>query len=88
MGARARKTDKATSLETPVVGPARPRPQPASAGDAAAPSPALQLQQALHAEVAAPEVKKWPPAATLGFIVVTCGAFWGLVALGLAAALK
>ena len=34
------------------------------------------------AESIPPEIKKWPPLATLAFIVVTCGAFWTAVILG------
>ena len=42
-------------------------------------SPAVHLQQFLEAELAAPPVRKWPPAATLAFIVLTCGGFWAAV---------
>ncbi len=81
MAARARQIDTSTQA---APARARPKPRAASGEDQAAPSPALMLQQALAAEIlpAEPE-RKWPAAATLGFIVMTCGAFWATVAVAL-----
>ena len=62
-----------------------PTKRPRLADDAAAPvasrARALQDQLADVFETsAAPEIamteRRWPPAATLGFIVATCGSFW------------
>ncbi len=47
--------------------------------DMAVPSPARTLQQSLADDLMDPEVK-WPPAASLAFILVTCGGFWTVVA--------
>jgi hypothetical protein len=44
----------------------------------ASPSPALELQAALENRLSARE-DRWPPAATAGFILATCGSFWALV---------
>ena len=38
-------------------------------------SPARTLQAALMDDLMDTE-RKWPPAASLGFILVTCGGFW------------
>jgi hypothetical protein len=65
------------------------RPRAATGAEGAAPSPALMLQQALDAEMAGVadiEPRKWPPAATAAFILLTCGAFWAAVAMGVARA--
>lgn len=84
---------KARTINTATHGPAvraRTRPRAATGAEGAAPSPALMLQQALDAEMSsAPDMaqRKWPPAATAAFIVVTCGGFWAAVALGVAQAL-
>jgi len=50
--------------------------------DIAYPSPARALQEQLAAALEAPPASdgKWPPIATLGFIVGTCGPFWAGVA--------
>jgi hypothetical protein len=46
-------------------------------------SRAQQLQTMLEARLSQdfepPGEGKWPPAATLGFIIVTCGGFWAAV---------
>lgn len=87
MAAKARTTNPATNAPYRRA-PARPRE--ATGAEGAAPSPALMLQRALGAEmsaVAQAEPGKWPPAATLAFIVVTCGGFWAAVAMGVARAL-
>lgn len=50
-------------------------------------SPAHDLQMALASEYEPhplPEVRKWHPAATLGFILVVCGGFWTAVGLAVA----
>jgi hypothetical protein len=49
-----------------------------------APSPAMALQQALEAEFSAQPQRKWPPVATLGFVLATCGGFWTLFGLAVA----
>lgn len=88
MVARARAESGLEQVETQErEESSRPKPKPASQTDDAAPSPALILQKHVHG-LDASEPRKWPPAVTLGFIVVTCGAFWALVALGIGAALK
>ncbi len=48
-----------------------------SDGDAS-PSPALELRAALESRLRAGD-DRWPPAATAGFILATCGSFWALV---------
>jgi len=63
-----------------------PRPRPASESGPAAPSPARALAQSL-ARAFAPESARgaddapWPPAATLAFVLATCGGFWSAVGL-------
>lgn len=46
--------------------------------DVAVESPARLMQQALSADVADLDDRadRWPPSATLAFILVTCGGFW------------
>lgn len=66
--------------EAPREKSARPRPQAAGSHSAAASSPALELQAQLAAEFS--NEKRWPPAATLAFVLATCGGFWSLVAWG------
>ena len=81
MAARARQIDASTQA-APARAHARPRT--ASGDDQATLSPALMLQQALAAEILPIEPeRKWPAAATLGFIVMTCGGFWATVAVAL-----
>ena len=87
MAASAKKSDE-QYVQTAQVEEARHRPTAASALDAATPSPARMLQEALGVELPEPEVKKWPPIATLGFIVATCGSFWAVVAFGLSVMAK
>jgi hypothetical protein len=89
MAANARKIGEVEHALDEVQ-PAPPRAAPASlqADSAPTPSPALILQQALEGGLAEPEVKKWPPAATLAFILITCGAFWALVGFGVSLVLK
>jgi hypothetical protein len=85
MAAKARTTIDTT--HGPAV--AKVRPRMATGAEGATPSPALMLQQALSAEMAerpGEAVRKWPPAAAAAFIVLTCGAFWTVVAIGLARA--
>jgi hypothetical protein len=64
----------------------------AGASDMAHPSPARALQKSLIPEVAnasEPAIEgKWHPAASLGFILLTCGGFWTAVAVGLSHLLK
>lgn len=88
MAAKARTTHQ----EAHDLGRQPPgRPRAATGSDGAAPSPALMLQQALDAEIGGAadlgEVRRWPALATVGFVVVTCGAFWAAVAIGVARAL-
>ncbi len=64
----------------PRMKAARPRPQAAGSHSAAATSPALELQAQLEAEFSSD--RRWPPAATLAFVLATCGGFWSLVAWG------
>jgi len=46
--------------------------------DPAVDSPARLMQQALSVDVADMDDRsdRWPPSATLAFILVTCGGFW------------
>ena len=83
MVARARRIDGTTQAPL-AASPIRLRT--ASDADHAAPSPALMLQQALSAELHPELEAKWHPAATIGFVVVTCGAFWATVAIAVARA--
>lgn len=86
MAAKARTTNEAAHRPAHR---ARSRPRAATGAEGAAPSPALMLQQALDAEmagVADMAERRWPAVATLGFIVLTCGAFWAVVAAGVARA--
>ena len=55
--------------------------------DLAVPSPVHSLQQSLADDLQVRE-DKWPPAATLAFILVTCGTFWTAVAWLVARALQ
>jgi hypothetical protein len=89
MAANARKIGEVEHAADDVQSPS-PRTAPSCLQDdsAPSPSPALILQQVLEGGLAEPEVKKWPPAVTLAFIVVTCGAFWALVAFGISLALN
>jgi hypothetical protein len=62
----------------PATNPATPAG--ADASSVSAPSPARLLQGQLSAELSdPPDEKKWPKSATVAFVVVTCGAFWGAV---------
>jgi len=57
----------------------------ADASDRAHPSPARALQEGLipdaYAEIGMEIEGKWHPAATLSFILVTCGGFWAVLAM-------
>ena len=57
----------------------------ADSSDRAHPSPARALQDSLLPDALSANAMdidgKWHPAATLGFVVVTCGGFWGVLAL-------
>jgi hypothetical protein len=57
----------------------------ADAGDRAHPSPARALQDSLVPDALSADAMeidgKWHPAATLGFVVVTCGGFWAVLAM-------
>lgn len=88
MAARARQAGDTRPVEQVDAQLERPRPTVVSDNDGAAPSPALMLQRALHEGLAEPRIKKWPPIATLGFILATCGGFWAAVAFGAAQLLK
>ena len=90
MAARAR-TSLDESLGHQARGDASRVLATATEDHAAAPSPALTLQQTLATTMylgeaaclgEAAQIRKWPPIATLAFVVVTCGAFWTAVALG------
>ena len=61
-------------------GQGRARPSTAGEHNAAAPSPALELQSRLAAEIGSQG--RWHPLATLGFVAATCGGFWSLTAWG------
>jgi hypothetical protein len=65
-----------TSPDVRDEGPRRAALQAASGWEAPSPSPALMLQDALSAEMAAPQVRRWPPLATMSFVTSACGAFW------------
>jgi hypothetical protein len=62
--------------------PATVRPAVARVADAerdhAVDSPARLMQQALSVDVSEIDDRsdRWPPSATLAFILVTCGGFW------------
>jgi len=58
-------------------------PAAVSGDEAPIASPAQQLQDALAAEFAAPQEKKWPPVVGLAIVVGTGLGFWGLVGLAL-----
>jgi hypothetical protein len=77
MAARALSEREVRPLAAPTSPPAYLAP--AMEGATPVGSPAVHLQQFLEAELAAPPVRKWPPAATLAFIVLTCGGFWAAV---------
>ncbi len=62
------------------------RPLLAQGGEPSLASPVHDLQRALEAEFAPPQIKKWHPLARVGFITAFCGSFWGLVALAVIAA--
>ena len=57
----------------------------AGANDRAHPSPARALQDSLIPDALSADSLeidgKWHPAATLGFVVVTCGGFWAVLAM-------
>ena len=57
----------------------------ADANDRAHPSPARALQDSLIPDALSADAMeidgKWHPAATLGFVVVTCGGFWAVLAM-------
>jgi len=89
MGAKAqRKTDYGDAARATVEYTPKTKVSAANEDSIATPSPALILQQTLSAELSEPEVRKWPPAATVAFVVATCGAFWALVGFGIVAALR
>jgi len=56
----------------------------ADASDRAHPSPARALQDSLLPDALSADAMdidgRWHPAATLGFVVVTCGGFWAVLA--------
>ena len=57
----------------------------ADAGHGPVDSPARRLQQELAASLAEPQVRRWPGAVRVGFILVASGALWtGLIAGALA----
>jgi hypothetical protein len=60
--------------------PLRARPVLAGQSARSARSPALELQAQLSADLDARG--RWPPLATLAFVVGTCGGFWTAVAWG------
>ncbi len=86
MAARARTfTDGGHGHQARSAAPRAKKLQAATADHAAAPSPALAMQQALATEVflgEAPASLEWRRIAAAAFIAVACGAFWAAVALG------
>jgi hypothetical protein len=75
----------ARSLNPGVVAARSPRPRPAAAGPDAVghASPARALQEELAGRLEDDAVR-WSPRRTLGFVALTCGAFWTAVAVGVA----
>jgi hypothetical protein len=82
MAARARHSG---SRHAASPEPSAPQPAAATGGEASIPAPAHRLQELLEtrllaeADFAEADEKRWPPFATLAFIVATCGGFWGVV---------
>jgi hypothetical protein len=86
MAARARHSGSPpsalTERSTPV---AAGQPAPATGAEMAVPPPTHRLQELLEARVLAegrfvePSEPRWPPLATLAFVVATCGSFWAAV---------
>ncbi|MDP9102624.1 MAG: hypothetical protein M3N05_01280 [Pseudomonadota bacterium] len=64
-----------------TTGHGRSKPTLANRQNGAAPSPALELQSRLAAELEGG--RQWSPLATLGFVGATCGGFWAVAAWGL-----
>lgn len=64
----------------PSAAPRLPQPSEAVGDEAPVPSKAHELQDLVAAQFAndldVPVEGRWHPAATLGFVVVTCGGFW------------
>ncbi len=78
MAVRRRKAEQTGALNQRSY----TRPALAGPGALSARSPALELQGRIAADLT--QRGKWPPLATLGFVVGTCGGFWTLVAWGVA----
>jgi hypothetical protein len=84
MGSRARK-----GLEAPAPKAGAPKrsrsPRFATADETPVGSQANELQRLVESRFADEfdplDRQKWHPAATLGFVFVTCGGFWAAVAL-------
>jgi hypothetical protein len=87
--AQARRKDQ-IAVTAPPVREAVARV--AGASDTAHPSPARALQESLMPDAASalePAIEgKWHPAASLGFVLLTCGGFWTAVAVGVSYLLK
>ena len=69
--------------DRPVVGkrPKRANARLAKGNEPAVESPARVMQQNLDGAWCRPTVEPWSARRTLGFILLTCGAFWTAVAI-------
>jgi hypothetical protein len=82
-GARpSAQTDQPASVASQQSPPVR-HLAAATGEEASAGSNVRELQELVEARLLdfEPDVGKWPPAATIGFVLVTCGGFWAAVGL-------
>jgi hypothetical protein len=86
MAARARHSGSPPSALTEgSTSAAAGQPAPVTGAETAVPPPTHRLQELLEARMLAeghfaePSEPRWPPLATLAFVVATCGSFWALV---------
>jgi hypothetical protein len=83
-GARpSAQTDQQAPFVAPPQSPSARTLAAATGAEASAGSNVRELQELVEARLLdfEPDVGKWPPAATIAFVLVTCGGFWAGVGL-------
>jgi hypothetical protein len=85
MAARARHSGSPSSTPAKRLTTTASQPVVATGAEVAVPPPAHKLQGLVEARLLAdgdfaePSEPRWPPIATLAFVVATCGGFWAVV---------